>query len=92
MLYINTMVSVKELKHANVWLILIAVLVGGLGFYFALVLSGTIITTINALLPNQESPVIAAWINLAIALTIIIVVGFLLIKILAATDLEPYEC
>lgn len=83
------MVTVKEIKRANVWSVLIAVLIGGLGLYFALVLSATIMTTLNALLPPQASPVAAAWINLAIALVIVLGIGVLIIIILRAIDPDP---
>ena len=70
-----------DLEKGSLWLILITIVVSGLGLYFALVLTETIRTTIDTLLPPQDSPVAKAWINFAIAVVILIVLVFILIQI-----------
>lgn len=82
------MVSVtgSDLKTGNLGFILITIILSGLGLYVALVLAETIRTTVNSLLPPQDSPVATAWINFAIAIALLIVVVFILIRIAEAID------
>lgn len=78
------MVTVNDLRQGNAWYIFVVIILSGLGLYFALILAQTITTTIQALLPPQDSPVAEAWINLAIAFAIVIIVIIVIVFIVRA--------
>lgn len=77
-------VSASDLERGNLGYIITTIILSGLGLYLALILANTITTTVDALLPEQDSPVAAAWINFAIALTLVIIIVFILIRLRVA--------
>lgn len=74
--------NIADLKKASVLDVVVMLLLSGLGFYFAIVLSSTITTTVDALLPKQENPVSSAWINLAVAFFLVLFLVIFLIFII----------
>lgn len=74
-------ISANELERGNLPFIITTIILSGLGLYLALILANTITTTVNSILPPQDSPVAAAWINLAIAFILVVVLVFILIRL-----------
>lgn len=66
------MVDITDIKRGSIVDILVVIIIGGLGLYFALSLSNAITKTVNNILP-QDDAVAAAWISFAVAIVIVTV-------------------
>lgn len=74
------MSSITDLNTGDIPGILVTIVIGGFAFYFATVLSEAVTITINSIIPDTNQEVIIAWINFLVALIIVGISVYIIVR------------